>query len=212
MNKRFISIIVATIVVVAGFMWLTKPKADNSTTTAQPSNHIQGKGSSGVTLVEYGDFQCPACKAYYPLVKSLVATYGDRVFFQFRNYPLESLHQNARASARAAEAADLQDKFWEMHDTLYENQDSWKNASDPLSAYKGYAKNIGVADLAKFETDYKSAAVNDVINADLKAGAKFGITGTPTFILDGEKIDNPRDADAFSKAIDAAIAKKAPKT
>lgn len=209
MNKKVIGIIIAIIIVVAGFLWLTKPKTSTSTGGAGvASNHIEGKGTKNVTLVEYGDFQCPACGQYYPLVKAVAEKYNDDIFFQFRNYPLESLHQNARASARAAEAANIQGKFWEMYDIIYTDQKSWESVSDPLSVFKQYAQQIGVADLTKFETDYKSAEVNSIINADLQAGQKFSITGTPTFILDGVKIDNPASADAFYKLIDDAIAKK----
>jgi protein-disulfide isomerase len=209
MNKRVLGIIAVVIIVIAGFFWLTKPKADAPSNNTPPSNHIEGTGSKGVTLVEYGDFQCPACGSYYPILKTLVEKYKGDIFFQFRNYPLESIHQNARASARAAEAANIQGKFWEMHDALYENQSSWENSSDPLSFYKQYAKQIGVSDLTKFETDYKSAGVNDIINADLKEGQKYSITGTPTFVLDDKKIDNPSSVDAFNKLIDEAIAAKA---
>lgn len=210
MNKRTLGIIVGAVLLIVGFLYLTKPKPAATTTSAKPSSHIEGKGSSGVTLVEYGDYQCPACSAYHPIVKNIVTTYGDRIFFQFRNYPLEALHQNARAGSRAAEAASIQGKFWEMHNALYENQQTWGTAGDPLSFFSGYAKQAGVADLTKFATDYKSKAVNDIINADMKEGAVFKITGTPTFVLDGKKIDNPRDAEAFNKVIDEAIAKKTP--
>jgi protein-disulfide isomerase len=211
MNKKAIGIIVAVIVVVGGFLWLTKPMPKTATNTVPPSNHIEGKGAKKVTLIEYGDYQCPACGAYYPIVKTLQDKYKDDIFFQFRNYPLESLHQNARAGARAAEAANIQGKFWEMHDALYTNQTTWESASDPLAYYTQYAKQVGVTDTNKFTTDYKSATVNDIINADLKEGQKFSITGTPTFILDGTKIDNnPNSADAFYKIIDTEITKKNP--
>lgn len=209
MNKRTLGIIAVVIIAVAGFLFLTKPKPATTNSSAKPSSHIEGVGSSGVTLVEYGDFQCPACRAYHPIVKALVETYKDRIYFQFRNYPLEQLHQNARAGSRAAEAASIQGKFWEMHDALYENQQTWGTANDPLSYFSSYAKTIGIVDAEKFTTDYKSKAVNDIINADMKEGAKFQITGTPTFVLEGKKIDNPRDAAAFNKVIDDAIAKKA---
>ena len=210
MNKKVIGIIIAIIVVVAGFLWLTKPKTNDSASgNSLVSSHIEGEGAKNVTLVEYGDFQCPACGQYYPLVKALAEKYHADIFFQFRNYPLESLHQNARAGARAAEAANIQGKFWEMHDALYENQQSWSGASDPLSFFTQYASQIGVADITKFELDYKSAAVNSIINADLQAGQKFSITGTPTFVLDGVKLsENPSSAEAFYKLIDDAIAKK----
>lgn len=214
MNKRVVGIILAIIVVIAGFLFLTKPKPKTTAPngeTGSVSNHIEGKGAKNVTLVEYGDFQCPACAAYYPIVKTLVEKYQADIFFQFRNNPLESLHQNGRAGSRAAEAASIQGKFWEMHNALYEGQKSWEGASDPLSIYTQYAKQIGVADIAKFTTDYKSAAVNSIINADLQTGKKYSITGTPTFILDGKKIEtNPNSIEAFNKLIDAAIAKKAP--
>ncbi|MGK2896703.1 MAG: DsbA family protein, partial [Candidatus Saccharimonadales bacterium] len=100
-------------------------------------------------------------------------------------------------------------KFWEMHDQLYENQQNWTGVGDPLKAFSAYAEAIGIADMAKFETDYKSKAVNDIINADLREGQKISITSTPTFVLDGIKItENPRDLDAFNKLIDDAIARK----
>jgi protein-disulfide isomerase len=210
--KKTIYIITAIIVVVAGFLYLTKPKEKPVTKTGESSsvsNHVEGKGAKNVTLVEYGDYQCPACGAYYPIVKTLVEKYQEDIIFQFRNYPLETLHQNARAGARAAEAANIQGKFWEMHDALYENQKSWESVSDPLVAFTQYAKQIGIADITKFTADYKSSAVNSIINADLQAGQKYSITGTPTFILDGKKLENnPNTADAFNKLIDAAIAKK----
>lgn len=211
MNKKVIGIIVAIVVAVFGFLALTKPNSSTSTDGAGvASNHIDGKGAKNVTLVEYGDFQCPACGQYYPVVKSVFEKYQSDIFFQFRNYPLESLHQNARASARAVEAANIQGKFWEMYDTLYTTQSAWSNTNDPLTLFKSYAQQIGVADLNKFEVDYKSSEVNSIINADLQAGQKFSITGTPTFILDGTKLDsNPTSADEFYKLIDAAIAKKA---
>jgi len=208
MNKKTISIILAIIVVIAGFLWLTKPAPKTASTNAKPSSHIEGEGGKNVTLVEYGDFQCPACGQYYPVVKAVVEKYKADIFFQFRNFPLESLHQNARAGSRAAEAANMQGKFWEMHDALYENQQSWQSAGDPLTLFTTFAKSIGITDTAKFVTDYKSSATNDIINADLKEGQKFNITGTPTFILNGKKVDNPRDQAAFDKMIEDAIAAK----
>jgi protein-disulfide isomerase len=213
MNKRVLGIIAGIIIVVAGFMWLTKPNpSSQSSSTTPPSNHIQGKGAKNVTLVEYGDFQCPACSAYHPVVKSVVETYKDDIVFQFRNYPLESLHQNARAGSRAAEAAHLQGKFWEMHDALYQNQKAWESVGDPLNLFTQFAQQIGITDITKFTTDYKSAAVNNVINADLQAGQKYKITGTPTFILEGKKIEkNPSSVEEFNKLIDDAIAAKTTK-
>ena len=206
MNKRFIGIIAAIIVLVGGFMWVTKPKEDTTNTTAQLSNHLKGEGAKKVTLVEYGDFQCPACGAYYPIVERIVDTYKSDITFQFRNFPLESLHQNARAASRAVEAAHLQGKFWEMYSSLYTNQEAWSTSSDPLNVFTGYATQIGISDTTKFTDDYKSAAVNDVINADMKEGQKLGLTGTPTFILNGKIVDTPSDEASFTKLISDAVA------
>ncbi len=206
MNKRFISIIAAIIVLVGGFLWVTKPKEDTTNTTAQSSNHIKGEGAKKVTLVEYGDFQCPACGAYFPIVERVVETYKSDITFQFRNFPLESLHQNARAASRAVEAAHLQGKFWEMYAALYTNQEAWSTSSDPLSIFTGYATQVGISDTTRFTDDYKSAAVNDVINADMKEAQKLGLTGTPTFILNGKIVDTPSDEASFTKLITDAIA------
>lgn len=208
MNKRFIGMTLGAIVIVVSFLWLTQPKSETEN-SALASNHTLGNGSKGVVLLEYGDYQCPACATFHPVIKQVVEKYNDEITFRFRNYPLEAIHPNARAGSRAAEAANLQGKFWEMHDTLYETQNSWSSATDPFSFFKTYAQQIGVADLAKFESDYRSSAVNDIINADLSEGRKANITSTPTFFIDGKMLkENPNTLDAFYKLIDEAIAAK----
>lgn len=205
MNKKVVLIVLAVIIGVVGFLLFTEPSSDE--TTAQVSNHTLGAGTAGVTLLEYGDFQCPACAAYYPVLKQVKDKYGDQITFQFRHFPLEAIHKNARAASRAAEAASNQGKFWEMHDKLYETQSSWAETGDPLSIFESYARDIGVADLDKFTEDYKSSQVNAVINADLEAGKEKGASSTPTFVLNDELIESPSASlEAFSELIDAAIA------
>jgi len=207
MNKRLIGMILGAALVIGGFLYFTQPSTNDSSSKA--TNHVVGQGSTGVVLLEYGDFQCPACKSFYPVVKDIKAKYEQQIYVQFRHYPLEAIHSNARAAARAAEAAHKQGKFWEMHDVLYENQDAWKDASDPITYFKAYAQQVGVTDLTQFEADYRSSEVNDIINADLKEGQKLSITATPTFVLDGKLITtNPSSAEEFYKLIDAAIASK----
>src|SRR5688572_27110761 len=135
MNKRFLMILAACVVVFAGLLIFNKREAkaptENGNQTAQLSNHTTGQGTAGVTLTEYGDFACPACYQYYPLLKQVKAKYGDQLKFQFRHFPLTEIHQNALISARAAEAAGLQGKFWEMHDKLYETQPAWRDHTNP---------------------------------------------------------------------------------
>lgn len=206
MNKRTIFIIIGIIVAVFGFFYLTQPA--EKTASAEPSNHVL-EGSSGVVFIEYGDFQCPACGAYHPILKELKSKYAGVIAFQFRHFPLESLHKNARAASRAAEAAGMQGKFWEMHDMLFENQQAWQDTNDPVSLFDSYAQSIGVSDMAKFSTDYRSSSVNDVINADLNEGRALGATSTPTFVLDGKKLDeNPNGFEPFAELLDKAIAEK----
>lgn len=207
MNKRTIGIVIGIILAVIGFWYITQP-ADEA--KANPSNHTVGESSVGLVFTEYGDFQCPACGAYHPILKQVKELYKDRVVFQFRHFPLEALHPNARAASRAAEAAGNQGKFWEMHDYLFENQSAWQETKDPVSLFESYAKIIGVADTAKFTADYKSSEVNAVINADLEAGRALGASSTPTFVLDGKKLEeNPSaSVEAFGKLLDEALVAK----
>ncbi len=207
MSKRTIGIVIAIIIAIAGFWFLTTPPEQ---TEGTPSNHTFGQGSTGVVLMEYADFQCPACRAYYPILQQVKEKYEAYITFQVRHFPLESIHKNARAAARAAEAAGNQGKFWEMHDMLFERQDFWKDSSDPLGIFEGYASEIGVEDIAKFGEDSRSSAVNAVINADLAEGRDVGVSSTPTFVLDGKKLEDSPGAslEAFSVLIDDAIRAK----
>lgn len=211
MDKRFWGILAVIVLVFGGiFFFAGGDKANAPSGSASGStatNHTYGEGKSGVRLVEYGDFQCPACAQFYPVVKQLKETYKDDIVFQFRHYPLYQLHPNAIAASRAAEAASLQDKFWEMHDLLYENQQSWSNGSNPQREFEQYASQLGL-NVEKFKSDYRSTAVNNSVQADMKEGDKLKVTATPTFILDGKKIENPGSPEAFSKLIEDAIKAK----
>ncbi len=223
MDKRFWAIIGIIIVAFAGIVVFNnkeKPAVTdkNGTKIADTTSHYAGKLDSNVTFTEYGDYQCSACKAFSSVTKQVQKKYSDRVRFQFRNLPLTSIHPNAFAGARAAEAADLQGKFWEMHDLLYENQDpygqsGWVASKDPLSDYfVKYAEQLGL-NTTTFKKDFASTAVNTRINADLD---EFKATkeqlSTPTFFLNGKKIDSSSllsnqqpNIDAFSKVLDKAL-------
>jgi protein-disulfide isomerase len=222
MDKRFLSILAGLVVIFGGIFIVSQHSSNSSSGSsnsngAQTTNHIQGEGSTGVTLQEYGDFECPICQAYYQPLKEVQAQMNKEIFFQFSNLPLVQIHPNAFAGARAAEASDLQGKYWPMHDKLYENQSSWATAANPLEFFKGYAKDLGL-NVTKFTADYASSTANDRINADLAA---FGKTNqpqaTPTFFLDGKVLDNkdvsnPQtgapDVNKFIAVINAEIAKK----
>lgn len=210
MSKQFLAIIAAIII---GFVGIavyngnqSKKDGSNSAAKATVSQHISGNPNAKVTLVEYGDYQCPYCQQYAATVKQIQDQYKDTVKFQFRNFPLSSIHQNAVAAARAAEAASLQNKFWEMHDLLYttSNWEVWTKASDPTSIFAQYAEQLGL-DSSKFKTDFSSTQVNDTINADKAAGTKLGIQGTPTFYVNGKEIKINNSTSAFQKELDAAL-------
>lgn len=212
MNNRFALVLVGLVVLFGGIFFFTKKEANAPTNgtqqSAQVSHHVEGEGKKGVTLVEYGDFQCPACTAYHPLVKQVVEKYKTDITFQFVNFPLVQLHPNAMAAHRAAEAAGMQNKYWEMHDMLYERATEWNSANNASSIFQGYAAQLGL-DVDKFKQDVASSQTNAIINADVAQGKKMGINSTPTFYLDGKKIDQaPQDVEGFSKLIDNAIAAK----
>lgn len=223
MDKRFMGILGAIIIIFIAIFAITQNSSNGSSSNNKSSSgagvthHLEGQNAKGVTLQEYGDYECPICEAYYQPLKQAVAQYNSQISFQFSNLPLTAIHQNAFAAARAAEAAGMQNKFWQMHDKLYENQNSWVNLPNPQTAFDQYAQQIGL-NVSQFNTDYASSKVNDAINADLAAFAKTGKEqATPTFFLDGKYIDNSQlsnpqtgapDVTKISQAIQAEINKK----
>lgn len=156
------------------------------------ADHVFGSRDQKVILIEYGDFQCPACASAFPVLKEVKEEFKDDLTFIFRNNPLTAIHPNARVGAAAAEAAGLQGKFWEMHDLLFQNQNQWSQASieKRTAFFEGYAKQIGVKDLDKFKEDLASKEVTKKIDFDLALGKKVPVQGTPTITLNGEKIES----------------------
>lgn len=212
MDKRFLLIIAALVVIFGGIFWFTKSNSSNNTgstgensSQTSGSNNVIGNNTTGVELVEFADYQCPACYQFHPIVEQIVEEYGDRISFQFRNFPLVQIHPNAMIAARAAEAAGMQGKFWEMNDLLFTNQQNWSSVSNPTSIFVHYAEQLGL-DTAKFQEDMSSSATLAIINADVSAAQALGATGTPTFVLNGKKIDTPNSYEAFAKLLDDAIA------
>lgn len=200
-------IITAVIIVggIAGLVFLSgSPTGGGTLPAVTAEDHLLGPATAPAILVTYSDFQCPACLAYEPILKGLKTEFGDKVTIVYRHYPLKSIHQFAEPAARASEAANLQGKFWEMHDLLFDRQRSWSAASNIDEALAGYAKELGL-DETKFATDYKSSEVRSRVDRDVVAGLGIGINSTPTFYLNGEKISNPQSQEAFSELISAKI-------
>lgn len=161
----------------------------------------KGPEDAPVTLVEYGDFQCPACKSYQPIVSRIQQKYSDKVRLVFRNLPLVQIHENALVAARAAEAAGAQDEFWEMHDKLYENQTEWNNNPNPKQIFKQYAGDIGL-DTEQFMNDIDSDKIEEKVRADMRTAGEFNLSGTPSFIINGKKLNQaPRSLQEFDQLI-----------
>lgn len=162
----------------------TATETVDQTKLLNDKSHKQGSGS--VTVVEFGDFECPVCAKAYPEIKRIKAEFGSDITFVFRHFPIPSLHKNAIASANAAEAAGAQGKFFEMHDKLYENQTIWDKEIDPSILFKQYAKGIGL-DEAKFARDFDAKTFQSAIDADLKDGNDIKVDSTPTIFVNGKK-------------------------
>ena len=179
----------------------------SSVLTVTDQDWVKGATDAPATLVEYTDFQCPACGAYYPIIDQLSKELDGKLKVVIRHYPLIQIHKNALSGARAAEAAGRQGKFWEMYDLLFTNQKEWSEAADPVkSILPSYAGNIGL-DVEKFKTDMADTSLDDKINHDRETGNELKISGTPSFFLNGEKLANPSSAEAFKKVIEEAATK-----
>lgn len=164
----------------------------------------QGNPASKVVVTEFGDYQCSACASWYPyLHDTFLPAYSDKILFVFKNYPLP-MHKNAQTSAQAAEAAGLQNKFWQMHDKLYLAQKEWENDEDPTSRFEGYARDLGL-DIDKYKNDFNSNVVKDLIKKDVALGDKLGLPGTPSFLVNGTII-NPQSFKDLQSAVDQALA------
>lgn len=183
----FAAITFGVLLGVGGLLWQFGQAGDKPIADIAGDKHLV-KGSGSVTLVEFSDFQCPACLAVQQPLEQILKKYEGKVEFVYRYFPLTSIHKNAMMSAQAAEAAYKQGKFFEMHDKLFATQASWQGLAEPKETFVTYAKEIGL-DVEKFRQDIDSQVVKDVINNDLLATTRYRLTGTPTFFINGSKIE-----------------------
>lgn len=161
-------------------------------------DHARGPADAPVTLVEYGDYECPYCGRAFPIVKRIRETMGDRVRFVFRNFPLNSVHPHASQAAQAAEAAGAQGKFWAMHDVLYAHQDDLDQAD--LSKY---ALDAGL-EIYKFQADLGSDRFANRVREDFLSGQRSGVTGTPTFFINEVRYEGEHTYEDLLAALEAA--------
>jgi protein-disulfide isomerase len=163
-------------------------------------DHIQGPTEAAVTLVEYGDYECPYCGAAYPIIKEVQSRMGERLRFVFRNFPITTSHPHAEQAAETAEAAATQDKFWQMHDLLYENQ---RRLRDP--DLRDYAERLAL-DVERFDKELAEHVHAARVREDFMSGVRSGVNGTPTFYINGTRHDDSYDVETMVAALERAAA------
>ncbi len=206
--KGFIGIIIISVLIlIIGIYFGTKSDVAGASTVNVETllgnkKHIIDAPESKITLVEFADFQCPACGAAHPYVKELLETYKGKITFIYRHFPLPQ-HKNARLAAKAAEAAGEQGKFWEMYDVLYEKQAEWSESENPLELFTRYATSINLT-MAAFTQSIQSVKFDDAIQTDYADGIRVGVNSTPTFFLNGKKLTLKSFAD-LSQAVEEEL-------
>jgi protein-disulfide isomerase len=178
----------------------TRWAAELTLPVSEDRDHIQGPADAPVTLVEYGDYECPYCGAAYPIIKEVQSRMGDRLRFVFRNFPISTSHPHAEQAAEAAEAAASQGKFWEMHDLLYENQEHLDDAD-----LHRYADQLGL-DVGVFDEELAEHVHAERVREDFMSGVRSGVNGTPTFYINGARHDGGYQLDELLAALeDSAV-------
>jgi len=163
-------------------------------------DHIQGPPDAAVTLVQYGDYECPYCGAAYPIIKEVQTRMGRRLRFVFRNFPITTSHPHAEQAAEAAEAAASQGKFWPMHDLLYENQKRLRDQD-----LRTYAEQIGL-EVALFDKELAEHVHAERVHEDFMSGVRSGVNGTPTFYINGARYDDSYEVETLLSALERAAA------
>jgi protein-disulfide isomerase len=175
-----------------------------SVPVSEGRDHLQGPADAPVTLVQYGDYECPYCGAAYPIIKEVQGRMGARLRFVFRNFPISTSHPHAEQAAEAAEAAATQGKFWEMHDHLYEHQRHLRD--DDL---RSYAEALGL-DVDVFDKELAEHVHAGRIHEDFMSGVRSGVNGTPTFFINGVRHDDSYDFETLLSAVERAVADQDP--
>lgn len=182
---------------------LTQPISD--------ADHIKGNKDAKVVLVEYSDFQCPACRQAMPMVQQLEKELGDKIAIVYRHFPLRQIHPNAQLAGQAAEAAHIQGKFWEMHDELFNTQNTWANVKNPTDLFVKMAQKLKL-DVEQFKRDLVFEPTKQRVDRDYNSGSASGVRGTPTFFINGQQITFPGTYAALKSAVESALGGSDPST
>lgn len=208
----YITIAVITVISLIGLGAIASSKTQekeskkNEIFAINEKDWVYSKNGSKVILIEYLDFQCPACANAYPMVSRIKEEYKDKVQYVVRHYPLSS-HPYGFEASQAAEAAGQQGKFWEMYDLLFKNQRVWSVADDVEATFRFYAEELKL-DMNKYDIDYAAQATKDRIRSDSQNGTSLGVNSTPTFFLNNRKIENPGNIEEFRRILDEELSKQ----
>ena len=192
--------IVIVVLTAVGLSSGPAPAVSQLTAPISSSDHIMGTSTPILTIVEYGDYQCPACASFDPIVRKIMEEYGDKIQLVSRNFPLEQ-HKNATSSASSAESAGKQGKFFEMQEKLYSGQLDWANETNPSEIFKKYAEELNL-DINRFLADINLPEVTNKIASDLQSGKDSGVNSTPSFFLNGKKVSMPLNYEEFKKIVE----------
>ncbi len=209
LSRRIILWALAVVVIIAAVWGLLKisdnslPASQSISMSASNSDWIRGDRNAKVILLEYSDFECPACAMYAPILDRLAEEFVDKIALIYRHFPLKMVHKDAELAARAAEAAGRQNKFWEMHDMIFKNQDEWAGGGGAKNFFIKYADTLNL-NAEQFKDDINLKEVKNEVNNDYQGGLDAGINYTPTFFLNGQKI-TPKNYEDFRRIIGEAI-------
>lgn len=202
-TRILIWVVIILVVGVLGFAIFRFGKGSGSLglPAVNAADHVLGSAQAPITLIEYSDFQCPACGSYHPLVKRLLTEVGTTTIrLVARNFPLP-VHENSDEAAWAAEAAGKQNKYWEMHDLLFTRQNFWESETKPEQKFLSYAELLGL-NTTTFLADYSSQEIRQGVQADIQAAEGAGVDRTPTFFVNGTRIyDLPSTYEEFKKIV-----------
>ncbi len=200
-RRTWIAVGILVLIILIGYLLSRTPDVESVYGKNDP---VIGNPQAKVTIVEYSDFQCPACRLAHGIVKKVLQEYGDSVRLVYNDFPLVKLHANAFLAAEAAQCANSQGKFGEYHDLLFEEQDIWSPQSDPLPQFLDYAKITGV-NLEQFSRCLENHETRKSVKEDMKEGEKLRIRSTPTFFINNARLVGPRSLESFKREIDAQL-------
>ncbi|MEZ4195227.1 MAG: thioredoxin domain-containing protein [Candidatus Paceibacterota bacterium] len=202
MKNPWVIVLILAVVLIGVSVWYSNSVSESNNEGVAFTPHIKGNPESAVKLVEYSDFQCPACQAMTPILEEVLSEYGDQISFEYKHFPLP-MHSMAETAARAAEAAGQQGAFFEYHDLLFINQKSWSGSPNALGMFTQYAKELGL-DLDKFKQHMNSSLVREKIKSEKNEGLEKGVTGTPSIFLNGTKMSFSTYED-FKAQVESAL-------